>query len=173
MPGPATTLTQSSFPVNFAKFLRTPYLTEHLRWLLLNYVAIYIGSYCDTYHSSLSNACHLNRWSKILLLWKLHLKHSVYQLVIIVAISDSRLYFNFSLVINKLKNDACFDIFFRYLITCVTSSQAFVNNTILEVYSRWISFEVLWISEVKFLTFIHDIGNKHCLECFFFHVIDA
>ena len=23
------------FPVNFAKFLRTPFLTEHLRWLLL------------------------------------------------------------------------------------------------------------------------------------------
>ena len=25
-----------SFPVNFAKFLRAPFLTEHLRWLLLN-----------------------------------------------------------------------------------------------------------------------------------------
>ena len=25
-----------SFPVNFAKFLRTPFFTEHLRWLLLN-----------------------------------------------------------------------------------------------------------------------------------------
>ena len=24
------------FPVNFAKFLRTPFLTEHLRWLLLD-----------------------------------------------------------------------------------------------------------------------------------------
>ena len=24
------------FPVNFAKFPRTPFLTEHLRWLLLN-----------------------------------------------------------------------------------------------------------------------------------------
>ena len=23
------------FPVNFAKFLRTPFFTEHLRWLLL------------------------------------------------------------------------------------------------------------------------------------------
>ena len=23
------------FPVNFAKFLRTPFVTEHLRWLLL------------------------------------------------------------------------------------------------------------------------------------------
>ena len=26
------------FPVNFAKFLRTPFLTEHLRWLLLHLV---------------------------------------------------------------------------------------------------------------------------------------
>ena len=26
------------FPVNFAKFLRTPFLTEHLRWLLLEFV---------------------------------------------------------------------------------------------------------------------------------------
>ena len=25
------------FPMNFAKFLRTPFLTERLRWLLLNY----------------------------------------------------------------------------------------------------------------------------------------
>ena len=24
------------FPVNFAKFLRTPFFTEHLRWLLLH-----------------------------------------------------------------------------------------------------------------------------------------
>ena len=24
------------FPVNFAKFLRTPFLTEHIRWLLLS-----------------------------------------------------------------------------------------------------------------------------------------
>ena len=29
------------FPVNFAKFLRTTFLTEHLRWLLLM-VNIYI-----------------------------------------------------------------------------------------------------------------------------------
>ena len=26
------------FPVNFAKFLRTPFLTEYIRWLLLNIV---------------------------------------------------------------------------------------------------------------------------------------
>ena len=29
------TLWHSCFPVNFAKFLRTTFLTEHLRWLLL------------------------------------------------------------------------------------------------------------------------------------------
>ena len=29
------------FPVNFAKFLRTPILTEHLRWLLLNIVEVW------------------------------------------------------------------------------------------------------------------------------------
>ena len=36
---PATLLKKSlwhrCFPVNFPKFLRTPFLTEHLRWLLL------------------------------------------------------------------------------------------------------------------------------------------
>ena len=30
----------SCFPLNFAKFLRTPILTEHLRWLLLNAVEV-------------------------------------------------------------------------------------------------------------------------------------
>ena len=37
---PATLLKQRlwhlCFPVNFAKLLRTPFLTEHLRWLRLN-----------------------------------------------------------------------------------------------------------------------------------------
>ena len=36
---PATLLKKSlwhgCFPLNFAKFLRTPFVTEHLRWLLL------------------------------------------------------------------------------------------------------------------------------------------
>ena len=27
------------FPLSFTKFLRTPFLTEHLRWLLLNLIA--------------------------------------------------------------------------------------------------------------------------------------
>ena len=31
---PATRLWHSYFSVNFAKFLKTPFLTEHLRWLL-------------------------------------------------------------------------------------------------------------------------------------------
>ena len=42
---PATLLKQrlwrSCFPVNFGKFLRTPFLTEHLRWLLLWRVSSY------------------------------------------------------------------------------------------------------------------------------------
>ena len=40
-PGPATLLKKrlwySCFPANFAIFLRTAFLTEHLRWLLLSY----------------------------------------------------------------------------------------------------------------------------------------
>ena len=39
LPRPATLLKKRlwhrCFPVNFVKFLRTPFLTEHLRWLLL------------------------------------------------------------------------------------------------------------------------------------------
>ena len=39
--GSATLLKKSlwyrCFPVNFVKFLRTPFFLEHLRWLLLNY----------------------------------------------------------------------------------------------------------------------------------------
>ena len=34
-------LWHSCFPVNFAKFLRTPFLTEHFRWLLLILRPIY------------------------------------------------------------------------------------------------------------------------------------
>ena len=32
------------FPVNFAKFLRTPFLTEHLRWLLLSFDPEFVSS---------------------------------------------------------------------------------------------------------------------------------
>ena len=34
-------LVHRCFPVNFAKLLRAPFLTEHLRWLLLSYVKEY------------------------------------------------------------------------------------------------------------------------------------
>ena len=34
---PGTKQSLRGFPVNFAKFLRTAFLTEHLRWLLLEY----------------------------------------------------------------------------------------------------------------------------------------
>ena len=41
--GPATLLKKrlcyTCYPVNFAKFLRTPFLTEHLWWLLLVYLS--------------------------------------------------------------------------------------------------------------------------------------
>ena len=40
------------FPVNFAKFLRTPFLTEHLRWLLLQ-IAMTISSAGCYYNSDL------------------------------------------------------------------------------------------------------------------------
>ena len=30
------------FPVNFVKFLRTPFLTEHLRWLLIRISVILV-----------------------------------------------------------------------------------------------------------------------------------
>ena len=59
---PATLLTKRlwhrRFPVNFAKFPRTPFLTEHLRWLLLNEerhdkdtkdAKYYIGNICHQF----------------------------------------------------------------------------------------------------------------------------
>ena len=30
------------FPMNFAKFLRIPFLTEHLRWLLVCFISVYL-----------------------------------------------------------------------------------------------------------------------------------
>ena len=38
------------FPVNFAKFIRAPFLTEHLWWLLLIVICIIIAN--TNYHSS-------------------------------------------------------------------------------------------------------------------------
>ena len=37
---------QGYVPVNFAKFLRTHFLTEHLRWLLLSGLAILNEVFC-------------------------------------------------------------------------------------------------------------------------------
>ena len=37
-------LWQRCFPVKFEKIFRTPFLTEHLRWLLLNLVVLAIHS---------------------------------------------------------------------------------------------------------------------------------
>ena len=49
MPQPVTLLKKRlwhrCFPVNCAKFLRTPFLTEHLWWLLL-----YFESYCPLHY---------------------------------------------------------------------------------------------------------------------------
>ena len=49
-PTPATSLKNwlwhRCFPVNFAKFLRTPFFTEHLRWLLLSIVMWCFHYFC-------------------------------------------------------------------------------------------------------------------------------
>ena len=37
-------LWQRCFPVNFANFLRIPFLTEHLRWLLLKLLISFLNS---------------------------------------------------------------------------------------------------------------------------------
>ena len=54
--GPATLLKKKlwhwCFPVNFAKFLRTPFFTEHLRWLLL-----FIANLRKTYGSWIAFCC--------------------------------------------------------------------------------------------------------------------
>ena len=39
----------SCFPVNFAKFLRTLFLTEHLQWLLLNHLIMFTKGFCQSY----------------------------------------------------------------------------------------------------------------------------
>ena len=35
-------LRNTCFPVNFAKFLRTPFFLEHLRWLLLERITLFL-----------------------------------------------------------------------------------------------------------------------------------
>ena len=44
------------FPVNFVKFLRTPFLTEHLWWLLLHLVGFKL-SYTETGYNGLLKVC--------------------------------------------------------------------------------------------------------------------
>ena len=38
-------LQRRCFPVNIAKFLRTPFFTEHLRWLLLSSLTLWAGKW--------------------------------------------------------------------------------------------------------------------------------
>ena len=48
------------FPVSFAKFLRTPFLTEHLRWLLLlviNFLEFLICTYIQISKHILQQIC--------------------------------------------------------------------------------------------------------------------
>ena len=42
------------FPVNFAKFLRTPFFTEHLQWLLLNNAVNNLSNTTSSNFTSLS-----------------------------------------------------------------------------------------------------------------------
>ena len=46
------------FPVNFAKFLRTPFLTGHLRWLLLSLTILGLGSW-----NKISSCGYFHIWS--------------------------------------------------------------------------------------------------------------
>ena len=61
------TLWHRCFPVNFAKFLRTPFLTEHLRWLLLvldiRNTLWSLGNFCWFYNGVLTTAFgHVFHW---------------------------------------------------------------------------------------------------------------
>ena len=49
------------FPVNFAKFLKTPFLTEHLQWLLLLIESSWSLQYSNTLMGlSQNRKCHSN-----------------------------------------------------------------------------------------------------------------
>ena len=41
-----------SFPMNFAKFLRTPSLTEHLQWLLLTPAQMFICNFSESFKNT-------------------------------------------------------------------------------------------------------------------------
>ena len=53
------------FPVNFAEFLRTLFLTEHLWWLLLDKTSVYF--YFNNYY--FIGACHFSVITSVLHIW--------------------------------------------------------------------------------------------------------
>ena len=68
-PQPATLLKKRlwhrCFPVNFAKFLRTPFLTEQLRWLLLKkHFTVYsrLQKHLPTLQNLLQNSIRYSSW---------------------------------------------------------------------------------------------------------------
>ena len=54
------------FPANFAKFLRTPFLTEHLRWLLLHFNSFHSKPCKRRYHFKIKYDVDLRKRSSIL-----------------------------------------------------------------------------------------------------------
>ena len=67
------------FPVNFAKFLGTPFFTEHLRWLLLRFSEMQIDR---IYFGLLTSflwlfSLMLKSVSAVSPYWTLHNKHSI------------------------------------------------------------------------------------------------
>ena len=68
-PEPATLfkkrLWHRCFPVNFAKFLRTPFLTEHLQWLLLSIAEPLISLSCGLMFS-----CCLSQQHGLQIIWQ-------------------------------------------------------------------------------------------------------
>ena len=56
-----------SFPVNFAKFLRTPFITGHLRWLLMKWILQQLCLY-----KKLVNQCNIGARSKARLVFRTH-----------------------------------------------------------------------------------------------------
>ena len=58
------------FPVNFAKFLRTPFLTEYLRWMLLTFSESWYMIHPDTSETFFASAhsfstSKLQGWAKV------------------------------------------------------------------------------------------------------------
>ena len=78
------------FPVNFAKFLRTPFLTEHFRWLLLdvNIRSIHGEEVSNMCAGSLITWCNSN-WD-VSSLKKSYLYVESYTLIFICHISSTQ-----------------------------------------------------------------------------------